>query len=446
MSKKTKRLVGILAATVLVVALCIAGFVMATAPGDDPVCYTHGDVNGDGKVNKDDAIYLLYASFPGLETEFPMNQDGEMDNNDKVNKDDAIYLLYASVPGNEQDFPLKGEVHSYYDPTWGWDETAGIENITAKVTFKCGCSPDGHEVNAVITVVSETAPTCVTAGSRVLSAKATFDGKEYTTAENKTVVLPATGQHALNEASCTVDLACANCDYKVAAPGHSMVLQSTTSASCTADGVEIHKCANENCTYTEEVTLTKLGHTLTYLEGHDAEKTNCTFVKQYECTVCHNVFDGTAEADTYTKHSYVTKLTKEVTCCADGEMTTACEKCHSVKGEPEVLPMDTSKHVWSEGDTSIPGKIVFTCQQNGCSATKEEVVAVQGKVDTTKLNADTGVNLGNNTSVAMDQNALNTIGGGEIAISVERQTRLMLPACLRSRQPRSLRIQSMILH
>lgn len=415
MSKKTKRLVGILAVTVLVVALCIAGFVMATAPGEDPVCYVHGDVNGDGKVNKDDAIYLLYASFPGLGSEFPMNQDGEMDNNDGVNKDDAIYLLYASVPGNEQIFPLKGEVHSYYDPTWVWDETAG----TAKVTFKCGCSPEGHEVAATVTVVSETAPTCVKAGSRVLSAKATFDGKDYQPAENKTIVLPATGQHALNEASCTVDLACANCDYKVAAPGHSMALKSTTPATCTADGVEVYKCAN--CDYTEDVPLTKLGHTLTYLEGQDVSKGNCTFVKQYSCSVCSGVFDGTAEADTYVKHSYVTELTKEATCCADGEMTTACEYCPTIKGT-EVMPMDSSKHAWDDG-TKESGKITFTCTQTGCDETKVEVVTEEGKVDASKLNANTGVNLGNNTSVAMDQNVLDTVGDGQITISVEQKNK-----------------------
>ena len=418
MSKKTKRTLGIIAATVLVVALCIAGFVMAATPAEDPVCYTHGDVNGDGKVNKDDAIYLLYASFPGLETEFPMNQDGKMDDNDVVNKDDAIYLLYASVPGNEQSFPLKGEVHSYYDPTWVWNEA----DATAKVTFKCGCSPNGHEVDAVVTLVEEKEPTCVEAGSRTYSAKATFDGKEYATSENKVIVVSATGQHALNEASCTEDLACANCDYEVKAPGHSMVLKSTEPATCTADGAEHYKC--ENCTYTEDVTLTKLGHDLSYLEGQDMEKTDCTFVKQYKCSSCNSVFDGEAAADTYVKHSYVTKLTKEATCCADGEMTTACEKCGSVK-ETETLPMDTSKHAWDNG-TESAGKLTFACTQTGCDEEKVEVVANDGKVDTTNLDADTGVNLGNKTSVAMDQTALDKIGDQQITISVEQKDKTQI--------------------
>ena len=51
-----------------------------------------GDVNGDGYVTSDDAIYLLYHTTNDVE--YPINQDGDFDGNGYVTSDDAIYLLY----------------------------------------------------------------------------------------------------------------------------------------------------------------------------------------------------------------------------------------------------------------------------------------------------------------------------------------------------------------
>ena len=50
-----------------------------------------GDVNGDGKVNSNDAIYLLrYTLQP---SRYPLNQGGDMNGDGKVDSNDAIYLL-----------------------------------------------------------------------------------------------------------------------------------------------------------------------------------------------------------------------------------------------------------------------------------------------------------------------------------------------------------------
>lgn len=51
-----------------------------------------GDVNGDGYVTSDDAIYLLYHTTNDVE--YPINQDGDFDGNGYVTSNDAIYLLY----------------------------------------------------------------------------------------------------------------------------------------------------------------------------------------------------------------------------------------------------------------------------------------------------------------------------------------------------------------
>ena len=61
-----------------------------------------GDVNGDGYVTSDDAIYLLYYTTDSVG--YPINQDGDFDGNGYVTSDDAIYLLYhVMLPGQ---YPL----------------------------------------------------------------------------------------------------------------------------------------------------------------------------------------------------------------------------------------------------------------------------------------------------------------------------------------------------
>ena len=64
--------------------------------------YIPGDVDGDGGVDSDDAIYLLYYTFNA--ENYPLNQDGDFDGDGNVDSDDAIYLLYYTF--NPTDYPL----------------------------------------------------------------------------------------------------------------------------------------------------------------------------------------------------------------------------------------------------------------------------------------------------------------------------------------------------
>lgn len=412
MSKNTKRLVGIVIAAVLIVALGIAGFVMASTPEEELHCYLHGDINGDGTVDKDDAIYLLYASFPGFAQDFPMQQDGKIDDNDVVNKDDAIYLLYATTDGMVG-YDLKGEVHTYFDPTWTWDEDAG----TATVTLKCACGSTETGSAAFTRTVDKNA-TCVDAGSATLSVNVTIEDVGSYTA-TQTEIIPATGEHAIT-ISCTADAKCENCDYEIKASGHNWVKveTATVEATCTAEGQERYRCSG--CQETDTVVLAKLEHDLTYVENGDAATGNkCEFVKRYSCASCGGVFNGTAAEDTYKKHTYVTTLTQEVTCRQAGKKTTACSECGDVQSE-EILPLDITKHVWDDG-VPADGKITFTCEE-GCGEAKVEVVAAQdGSVDTSALSAGTGVNLGDKTSMTMDQAALDALGTQNVKISVDKK-------------------------
>ena len=64
--------------------------------------YIRGDMDRDGDIDSDDAIYLLYHTFKP--TEYPLDQSGDMDGDGDVDSDDAIYLLYHTF--KPQEYPL----------------------------------------------------------------------------------------------------------------------------------------------------------------------------------------------------------------------------------------------------------------------------------------------------------------------------------------------------
>ncbi len=61
-----------------------------------------GDVNADGSVDSDDAIYLLRYTLNAAN--YPINQDGDMNGDGSVDSDDAIYLLRHTL--NAVNYPL----------------------------------------------------------------------------------------------------------------------------------------------------------------------------------------------------------------------------------------------------------------------------------------------------------------------------------------------------
>ena len=73
---------------------------VSLAPGGEFI----GDLDCDGLVDNNDAIYLLYASIFGTE-EYPLIQDGDYNKDGNIDNNDAIYLLYHTIFG-ETEYPL----------------------------------------------------------------------------------------------------------------------------------------------------------------------------------------------------------------------------------------------------------------------------------------------------------------------------------------------------
>ena len=232
MGKTYKRFLVLLLAVLLMTSLAITGFAEETAPEKKTVCYDHGDVNGDGTVSDQDAIYVLYSTFPMFKDTYPVTQDVDLNEDGTVNTMDAIYLLYAAF--HMSGYDLDGTVHAYFDPVWTWTEAE--DGMTASVSFRCGCGEEHAPVPAQVTCEVKDA-TCVTAGYRKYTAAVSYDGVTYTA--EKTVVLTAgsTG-HVIGQPTCTESAKCANCDFELAALGHKFTLTETVPATCQSPAVE----------------------------------------------------------------------------------------------------------------------------------------------------------------------------------------------------------------
>ena len=77
-----------------------------------------GDANNDGKINADDAIYMLYFIIFGSK-DYPMDKNGDYNNDGKVNKDDAVYLLYHTI--YKDIYPDKYKLYPQKTNTGGGD-------------------------------------------------------------------------------------------------------------------------------------------------------------------------------------------------------------------------------------------------------------------------------------------------------------------------------------
>lgn len=347
MKATTKRLLVVLAVVMLLVSV-MGISTLATEAIDEPVCYIHGDVNGDGEIDSRDAIRTLFYAL--WNDSVSVNQNCDFNEDDSVTQKDAIYLLFVSL---EMDgYESKGTVHTYMEPVWHW-ETAGAQPV-ATVSLKCACGTP-HPITEGISVLpgEEKAPTCVADGFKKYTAKVTYDGKEYENSVTVTVPTDGDGHSFASAPTCEEGVKCQNCDFIKPALGHSYAL--------------------------------------------NGEKTEgCAHTKQYKCAICQNEIAGTAESDVYYTHSYTAKLDKEATCTEEGEQTLTCV-CGDV--QKEKLPVNADFHVW-DNRVEDKGVTTYTC---ACGETKTVVQMSAAGVSSDVLKENEVQLDETGTSVALDE-------------------------------------------
>lgn len=364
-----KRLLVLVAAVLLLVSVMgVTAFAAQTEATDEPVCYEHGDVNGDGAVDNRDAIYLLFHSIPMFRDQYPLEQSGDFNNDNSEDNRDAIYLLFASIPMFKEQYKLNGTVHNYFDPIWTWDTTG--ETPTAQVSLKCACGQP-HAITDGVSVTAGTVvdATCVAAGSKEYTAKVTYNGTEF---ENTvTVTVPAKGEN-----------------------GHSIVGEPTCEA-----GV---KC--QNCEY----TLPKLDHSYVLLQTEKVE--GCKHTKRYQCSACQEEIDGTAEGDVYYTHSYTAKIDTEATCTKAGLKLLTCSDCGDTAQEE--IPVDPSFHVWGEG-VKAGNVTTYTC---ACGQTKTAVQMDETNGVSADALKENEVELDGGATVALDEKTADQLDSNKTVV------------------------------
>ena len=418
---KKRFLVLLAVAAVLVSAFGVVALAQGINNPDDG-CYVHGDINGDGVVDNQDAVYALYHSFPLFQEEFPVEQNADFNKDGVVDGKDAMHLMHAAA--GDEGYELKGEVHAYGEPVWAWNVQDGQAAVTATVVCPCGSKVVYTERDEItVTEGSMSEVGCLTPGVEEYFARLTVGGVLYS--DIWTNETPARGGHTFHVEDCTQEVMCQYCDA-IQAPGtHTWVLSQdpakTFEATCYTLGNEHYVCSG--CGQTQDVELAMVSHTYEYLESRQLG--SCQFAKFYRCSVpgCGNEIMGEAVEDTFYQHTYTAALTAEPNCIETGIKTFTCGTCsHSYTETVEA----NGVHVWDEGVTAN-GEITYTCTVYGCGQTKVVAAVVSGAAVTTENLAGDGVEIQsddadvNGAGLILDQDAINGLDAQqEITVSVEK--------------------------
>lgn len=402
-SKNGKTIQKISMFAVMVLLICMTCAVAVSAESSDYIigdaCYSLGDVNEDGVVSKNDAVYLLYNSvYP---EDYPLSWSGDFaENDEQINVKDAIYLWNHA---NEPEFMGK-MVHAYSEPVWKWTTENG--NVSAVATYNCACG----DVNSVKVVdaaleVTTKASTCIENGSTAYAATAICMDQEYHA--DKIVESEAKGHVFAETTNACEERVCTNegCNYVEKADSHAYVVSEKVEATCTAAAVVTYTCESCGDTYTNEEGL-PAGHKID--DGKLQQVEGCNYEMVYTCTVCKEV----VEKETVVKHTHVAAVTTEETCIADGVKTYTCS-CGDTY--TEAIPANVNAHSWDKG--VVEGNITtYTCDTCGTTRTTIDASeAKEAKVTSEDL-AKAGEVEVNNTAIKLDEATLGQLSG-DVAIS-----------------------------
>ena len=288
--------------------------------------------------------------------------------------------LFSDVEGKTETtleklaIPATG--HAYGAPVWKWND-----DFTASATFTCANDTSHVEtVNATVTNEVTTAATCGADGVRTYTAKATFEGKEYT--DTKTETIAATG-HAYgapvwkwnDDFTASATFTCGN-DTSHVEKVDATVTSEVTEGSCEVGGTRTYTAKvtfeGKDYTDTKTETIAATGHAY----GEPVWKWNDDFTASATFT-CGND-DSHVETVNAT---VINEVTTAATCKADGVRTYTAKVAFEGKDytdtKTEVIP--ATGH-----DTELVGAKDATCTEDGYTGNEVckvcQTVVKQGEV------------------------------------------------------------------
>ncbi len=371
-AKRVKVISKISLLITLAVLICLTLAVTVFAEGPTGIqgdtCYTYGDVNGDGVVSEDDAIYLLYHSVDP--EKYPIEEGREFGNEDgTVSGMDAIYLwLNRNAEGFQK------EIHAYSEPTWIVNPETG--ELSAKYKCACGKMHDTVEAEIVWEETEEVDASCTEAGCYTYTYTATFDGVTYKT--TITEFVDALG-HSYGDVPACRARECLVCGEVPQVEGHDWGEVTHHDATCTEAAYDEKTC--QECGYTHEESIgSPLGHALAdKSHGYHCEnEENCIYVPVYRCTTCNE--DVRIYDELVVRHDYEVEI-NEPSCNTAGSRVYTCKNCsNTANGHTYTveIPADENSHEWGAGVLDdATGITTYTCST--CSDEKTTFNAADKK-------------------------------------------------------------------
>ena len=245
MARRIRYLFGV----VLALCLCLAALTVSYASPPTE----RGDLNLDGVVNRDDALYLLrHVLTPDI---YPINQSGDFDSDGDVDVDDALYLM------NGVDDPDNYPVDC-------------IEHIPVKTDpISPTCDMPGLSEGEICSMCKV-----------VLSSPEALPATGHTL-EKGVVTAASCTEYGYTSSYCTVCGATFETDIN-APTGHTFgEYYTVTEADCEHDGLEERACSD--CGETEERTILSAGHNYV-IDCLDSG------VGVLRCSVCGNILEEDA--------------------------------------------------------------------------------------------------------------------------------------------------------
>ena len=238
-----------------------------------------------------------------------------------VKEGKKVYTATVTYNGNtftdKMSVALSAKGHNYTVKEWVWD---GVKTATAIIVCKNDSSESFKRSTSTISVKT-TPATCEKAGTKVYTAKVSFDGKTFT--GTKKVTVKALGHDwkasiwtwAKDNKSCTVKFVCANDKTHTTTKKTTNITVKTTAATCTTAGKKVYtaKITLNGKTYTNSKTVTLKA------KGHSWNASTWTWAKDNKsCTVKFVCANNKSHTKTV-KTTKITVKTTAATCTKAGK-------------------------------------------------------------------------------------------------------------------------------